>query len=464
MISKTKENTDVCVNEYFSERLGSKYLVTTRHGGFAFLSREEYDVLFRGTFTENDELFKKLNNVGILISKENIKNIIFSFEKQLAYFLAPKAYMINLSNECNLMCKYCHANATPDNAETMAEEIMDKTIKFMASSPAKGFYIEFQGGEPLAKFNGIKKFMKKLNASANETGKKIISAVIVSNMTLMTEEIAKFIIENNIGICSSLDGPKELHDLQRQYVDGSGSYDLVTKWLAYLKDHKKTVNILPTITSYSIKFGAKKIVDEYVKLGARRVMFRPVYCVGRGKANKKELAVPAEEFVRFWKESIDYMVELTEKGTLTYDSQIQSMLRNMTGFPRSYMCMRMPCGAGISQASISPDGTIFPCDLAKTMPDLALGNVNESYLDVFSRAIPMYARTAEANPLCDTCAFSAYCGICYSRTYATFRDIIPRTPVSFECKVNKAMFTYLFEKLQDERYKKVFEQWVRLKR
>ncbi len=464
MISKTKEKTGVCANEYFTEKLGSKYLVTTRHGGFAVLSREEYDMLFRGTFTDNSALFKKINSAGIIISKENLKNIIFSFEKQLAYFLAPKAYLINLSNECNLVCKYCHANATPDNAETMTEEIMDKTIEFMASSPAKGFYIEFQGGEPLAKFNDIKKFIVKVNAAAKENNKEIISTVIVSNMTLMTEEIAKFIIENKIGICSSLDGPKELHDSQRQDVSGGGSYDSVIKWLKYLQEHKKTINIMPTITAHSIRFGAKKIVDEYVKLGARRVMFRPVYCIGRGKANKEELAVPAEEFVRFWKESIEYMAELTKKGTLVYDPQIQSMLRNMLGFPRSYMCMRMPCGAGISQVAISPDGTIFPCDLAKSMPDLALGNVNESHLDVFSRAIPMYARTAEVNPLCDTCAFNAYCGTCYSRTYAAFKDIIPRTPVNFECKVNKAMFKYLFEKLQDARYKKVFGQWVRLER
>ncbi|MCK5233670.1 MAG: radical SAM protein, partial [Candidatus Aenigmarchaeota archaeon] len=408
MISKTREKTAVCTNEYFTEKLGSKYLVTTRHGGFTILSCEEYELLFRGTFTENGELFKKLNNAGIVILKENLKNIIFSFEKQLAYFLAPKVYLINISNECNLVCKYCHANATQYNAETMTEEIMDKTIEFMISSPAKSFHIEFQGGEPLAKFKTLKKFIMKLHAAANETGKKINSPVIVSNMTLMTEEIANFILENNIGLCSSLDGPKELHNLQRQYVNGSGSYDSVIKWLRYLKDNKKTVNIMPTITAHSIKFGAKKIVDEYVKLGVKKVMFRPMYCIGRGKSNKEELVVTVEKFIPFWKESIEYMAELTKKGTLVFDPIIQTMLRNMLGFPRSYMCLRMPCGAGISQVSISPDGTIFPCDLAKSMPELALGHVNENYLDVFSRVIPMYAKTAEANPLCDTCAFSAY--------------------------------------------------------
>lgn len=447
-------------NEYFTKKLSTgNYLVTTRHRQFAFLDSEEYNLLYRGGFQENKELFEKLEKTGIIFTEKNIKKIVGSFEKQYLFLFFPKSFRINLSNECNLLCSYCLSNATPSQHETMSEELMDATIKFMLSAPGRKFYVEFQGGEPLAKFNEIKKFVEKIKIAAEVEKKEIEKIVIVTNLTLMTEEIAKYLLENNIGLCSSLDGPEELHDIHRKFGEGGGTYKTVTKWLSYFRERGRTINTLPTITSHSIKIGARKIIDEYVWRGCIRIPVRAVIPVGRAKQNDK-LSYSAEEFIIFWKDAVEYMTELTLKDKTVFDPNTQAMLRNMMDGPMSYMCMRKPCGGAISHMSISCDGTIMPCDLSKTLPEMAIGNVRESYLDVALRTISMNARTSDFQPLCNTCAFGPYCGNCYTRTRAVFSDETPRTPRDFECKVNKAMFIYLFEKLQDEKYAKVFRIWI----
>ncbi len=461
--AKTKETASCVPNEYFTKKLSSeKYLITTRHRCFLILDPAEYELLRNGTFQKDCALFEKLENAGIIITEKSVKTIVHSFEKQFLYMLAPRTYRINLSNVCNLRCTYCLANAGESAEMTMSPETLDACIKFILSDPGNMLYIEFQGGEPLAKFDMIKEFVAKLRDDAKALNKKIISTAIVSNLTLMTEEIATHLLENNIGLCSSLDGPKELHDTNRRFLDGTGSYEIVTKWIAYLGKRGKKINLLPTITKHSITFGAKSIIDEYLKWNCKKINFRPVYAVGRAKDNKN-LHVSEKEFIEFWKSGIEYMAELTLNGTVVYDTTIQAMLRNMYNSHKSYMCMRKPCGAGISHMSINPDGTIHPCDLAKTIPALVIGTVHDTFFDVAMRTIYLHARTLESQPLCDTCVFGPYCGSCYTRAYTRFSDTTPKTPQDFECKVHKAMYTYLFEKLLDEKYKKVFEIWIESK-
>jgi len=41
---------------------------------------------------------------------------------------------------------------------------------------------------------------------------------------LVTSEIAEFFTDNEINLIISLDGPKELHDANRVFADGTGSF------------------------------------------------------------------------------------------------------------------------------------------------------------------------------------------------------------------------------------------------
>ena len=55
---------------------------------------------------------------------------------------------------------------------------------------------------------------------------------VVTNMTWMTEEIAEYLIGNEIWVCTSLDGPAAIHDWNRGWSNGP-AFDTVVKWIRY---------------------------------------------------------------------------------------------------------------------------------------------------------------------------------------------------------------------------------------
>ena len=463
-VSVESNATKPVINEYFSRKLANgKVLVTTRHGSWSVLSGEQFDMLDKEELVSDKMLLRELEDKGIILTEDSVRRIVSSYRSHYFHLADSRPLcIVYLTNKCNLACKYCHSDSRSDSCE-LSDDVMRSILDFICSMPQKHIALEFQGGESLLRFDMLKKFVKLFDERVKAAGKVVESRRIVSNMTLMNEEIAEFVLANNIGLCTSLDGAKELHDKQRPFLDGRGSYDTVMKWADYFSGRGRKLSFLPTITSISLEYEPKSLVDEYMRAGAKRIMFRPVYGVGRG-ADCDELMMKPKDYFEFWKKALDYMVELSMDGRVFYDTTVQSMLVSIFTDRRSDMCMRRPCGAGITQFAFYLDGSVYACDLGKNNDVFLLGNVmSSSYEDVFLNTIQLRTNTSEFQPLCDTCVYSAFCNTCMCRSYARFGKVVPMTPLDFDCKVNKMMFDYIFEKMDDPVYRAVFEMWVRLK-
>lgn len=451
-------------NEHFTKKLNGKILVTTRHGSWDLLENEEYEFLRKRKLGENSSLFTRLENTGIILTEKNIQKVIKRFSQQYSFLSSEKMLCIlSLNRTCNLNCTYCHAESVPFDVKNkdkkMARETMERVLEFLYSAPFQHIGIQFQGGEPLIQFEEIKYFLERLYSTAPKY-KKIIDIVeIVTNLTMMNEDIAKYIIEKEICLCTSLDGPKELHDEQRKYMDGKGSYDNLIRWIKYFQKKGKRFNLIPTMTSNSLKCGAKKIIDEYVKWNCKSILFKPVAKIGRAK--EINLCVSAEEFFNFWKEGIEYLIELNKRGIRIYDRYAQGLLRNVLLPYKLYMCTRRPCGAGISQLAFAENGDIHACDLGRSMHQTAVGNV---YKDTFCQTVfkTMDLRTfsQDFQPLCNSCVFNAYCPTCISRNQSVHKDILPHKPNDFNCRLTKLALSYIFERMQCSEYKETFTKWA----
>ena len=82
-----------------------------------------------------------------------------------------------------------------------------KIVERISETPASSVSIEFQGGEPLTNLPVIKEVV----AYAKECLKnKIVEYSLVSNLSLVNDEIADFIADNGINVSTSLDGPQPL--------------------------------------------------------------------------------------------------------------------------------------------------------------------------------------------------------------------------------------------------------------
>lgn len=175
----------------------------------------------------------------------NLKNSFYS-DETLKWLSENKLNSITLcvTENCNLRCEYCiYMDKYKDSTyelKNMSQEVAFKAIDMMMknSKSSDNVNIGFYGGEPLLRFDLIKKcvdYCKKNYPFKIPTFNTTTNGLLLNN-----DEITDFLIENNFSMLVSLDGPKDSHNEHRLCVSGEASFDKVFKNLNkfYMKNPK----------------------------------------------------------------------------------------------------------------------------------------------------------------------------------------------------------------------------------
>ena len=102
------------------------------------------------------------------------------------------------------------------------------------------------------------------------------------------------------------------------------------------------------------------------------------------------------------------------------------------------------CSMGSKEFNITPNGDIYPCDTARSIQSLKIGNIKTTnFREIIINTIELRTLTQEFQPLCDTCAYNCFCGNCPVVTYAKYNCFIEKTPLDFNCYVNKYILDYI---------------------
>ena len=81
-------------NEYFPFSLDSEHtLLTTRHGGWAILSAQEYSIFKSGELNQNSVLFQALEEAGIVLTKKSTERVIDNLRTENDFLLRPQIIM-----------------------------------------------------------------------------------------------------------------------------------------------------------------------------------------------------------------------------------------------------------------------------------------------------------------------------------------------------------------------------------
>ena len=132
---------------------------------------------------------------------------------------------LNITETCNFRCKYCFFNKK--NRRIILQINVLKNSKkavdfYFKNSNNCNHQISFIGGEPLLKFNLIKKIVEYIKTFNNK-----VSFTIITNGSLLKEDILNYLIENMFHITISFDGEKEIQGLNRLSKDKKNSFDIV---------------------------------------------------------------------------------------------------------------------------------------------------------------------------------------------------------------------------------------------
>ena len=453
-------------NPYKHHRFArNRILVTTKHGGWVVLDGEEFEMLERDKIRKDLILFKSLEENGIILTKRNLESIVSRQRERLSHlFNGVSLHIITPTLRCNQACSYCHARAKniKEKKYDMDEKTAKDVVDFIFESPSPEIGIEFQGGEPLANFPIVKYIIQYSKQKAEEKGKKV-KYMLVTNLTMMDESILKYLIKNNVSLCTSFDGPKEVHDKNRRYINGSGTYEDVVYWIDKIKnEYKYPLGALPTITKFSLSHG-KDIVDEYAKRGFKSIRIR--HMVNAGFANERwsQLGYSAEDFLDFWKSSLDYIIKLNQRDANIVEGVSLIILKNiLSSKHQPYTCFSSPCGAALTQLAYDYNGDVFMCDEARSFEIFKLGNVKENcYEDVMTSpaTLNIIGLTSGLSSMCDNCVWHPYCGNCLVSSYGQHKTIVPKIPVNRECKIRGGMVKHIFDILTGSEKKSILMKW-----
>jgi uncharacterized protein len=215
----------------------------------------------------------------------------------------------------------------------------------------------------------------------------------------------------------------------------------------------------------------RDIVDEYVQQGFHSIFLRPLSPYGFAVRTGQIARYDADRWLEFYKEGLDYILELNRQGYPLVETYSAIVLRKMlTPQTPGYVDLQSPAGIGISAIVYNYDGDIYASDEARMLAEMGdktfrLGHVlSDSYATVMlSDALlePLEHSVAESAPMCSECAFMPYCGSDPVYHHTTQHDPVGNKAQSGFCRRNMESFRYLIRKLEDSpRDRDVLMRWA----
>ena len=274
----------------------------------------------------------------------------------------------------------------------------------------------------------------------------------------MDEEKFGFLIKENFSVNSYLDGPRWLHEKNNEFISGN-SYDSVIKWSEKFNSRFR-INLSPRITKFSLEY-AKEIIDSYVNLNLNGISLMPLH-ISNYTDNWPRIGYSPEEFVNFWKTSIDYIISLNKKR-LFYERFGVLFLRNIiTREGSSHKDFTNPNGSIVRYLAYGHDGSVYPSDESIGFDIFKLGNVGQKYTDVVvsPQSIALIRASINDSQYSDINVYFPYLSLCNVCSYAENSNIIPKLP-DFRSKSQNSILEYLFEKLIfDKDQRKILLSWI----
>lgn len=297
------------------------------------------------------------------------------------------SFKLWVTEQCNLRCRYCYVSK---NANVMNEDIINKSIMFvnkeMKKYKEKELIISFHGGEPLLNFDGIKLFTEYMT----DHFKNRVFFQLITNGTIINEEIYDYLVKNKFRISVSIDGNKECNDLNRIKIDGTGSFDSIIKTIDYFKQQKYGIRIRMTINSSNVHLFSDSFIYLFEKNAGAIAMDIDTY-------NKTY----NDEFWSVYEAELYKIIDYLEKYHYDWYRYYINVFRDFYFSPKEI------CTGGENSFHIDSLGFIYPCIMAVQNKDMCIGHVEEGINSI--KLKELQSVNIKRNPSCEQCGARKVC-------------------------------------------------------
>lgn len=220
----------------------------TLTGSILFVDEEMKNVLESEKLDQlPEEHLDTLSQVGFIISDDFDENQYLSYRlKSLIYSSANATFSVLPTYSCNLACPYCYEGSGEIHRGTMTEDMTAQIIQgIKAHCVNNGIHnlgLTLYGGEPLLNKKASLQLVSTLGEWAQSAGVSY-SCNMITNGTLLTEEVLSEFDPYLKMIQATLDGPQSYHDTRRVQKNGEGTYEQIMKAIQKARDNNILVMI-----------------------------------------------------------------------------------------------------------------------------------------------------------------------------------------------------------------------------
>lgn len=300
----------------------------------------------------------------------------------------PKLHIVHLqlTNDCNLSCKYCYAESGKGSDKKLSFSDIKKVIDDIEDIASNVAYT-ITGGEPLLNPNALD-IIEYLYQKKKEI-------FLLTNGLLISEENASFLAKTCVQIKISIDGScEEVNALTR----GKGSFQKALDGYNLLRKNGANVYIAMVVTQAN-----KHDIQNMVNLFGNRLTLQPFFKAGRGIENE-ELQITGSEYYNTMA-SVEGLQPLGRIGELL------NRLRNHG---------TTKCAMADGEIYISENGDVYPCQMLME-DEFKGGNIYTHSINEIlnSKTFQKLATFSSLkNSECKECPIRLLCGgTCRARSY-----------------------------------------------
>ena len=334
------------------------------------------------------------------------RTILFDPETVIPALLDEQKYpavsslAIDVIGSCNLKCIYCAESSTMPERQPINLETLDAALQalFDWSKPKSAISIHLGSGEALLSPEIVKEIGMKSRQMA-KAQHRALSLYLTTNGTCLNNQVIDWLIADQWNVKVSIDGDQRVHDENRKYKSGRGTYSEVSKAVAVLA--QKIPEKFSTTSVICRGADPSRVFYHIASLGVRRIELVPV-----AAAQDSILQLSESDLESYRKFIADYAQKLANGKPVPINIRFHNRLLRVLGYKNN----RTPCGAGRNFFASGPTGEIYPCFRFIGIEKYKLGDIagiSEGQVQDF---IKSSGRPYEKRETCRECWAAPLCG------------------------------------------------------
>ncbi|SER81627.1 radical SAM additional 4Fe4S-binding SPASM domain-containing protein [Tranquillimonas rosea] len=334
--------------------------------------------------------------------------------------------VFDLASTCNMGCTYCFADRgmygapSEPTSRILTAEAAARIVEKVVQNCDQINHVKFFGGEPLLGADAIDVVCTMMRRAFDDG---LLSRQptfnIITNGTIYSEKIARMLTEHSIRITVSIDGPKDIHDAQRRFNNGRGTFNKICNNVEKLASYGCRLGVLEAVFTplhveqgYSLLSLYKSLASDFSK-DFEMIVVHPMDQPTINELPENGFKSRYQDAIREQtKELYEYLIfEDVKSGSA---ERTRHAIDSLTSAAKDENL----CGVGSDIITIKPDGAVVSCYVFSSQKEFLYGNIlSDKFWKRFrsgSLSSAMRSASRFSHDACNACDIQKSCTHCLS--------------------------------------------------